>query len=117
MIEVARPENDVPMKQPPVGDAVGAHSEPLRHGRRVTDGLIDETIRVWEPRYRRKIGPEEAAQILTRVVEFFRVLAEHSQHLDAGGEAARTDHVTTDPKRSRLSCEAGTNESSANSKF
>ena len=59
----------------------------------VTDGLIEETILVWEPRYGRQIGPQEAALILTRVVEFFRVLAEHSQHVDAGdrsGEAART---------------------------
>ena len=60
------------MKQPPRDDAVGARTEPVGPWRWVTDGLIEETIRVWEPRYGRNIGPEEADLILTRAVDFFR---------------------------------------------
>ena len=85
------------MKQPPTDDAVGAHTEPVGPWRWITNGLIEETIRVWEPRYGRKIGPEEAALILTRVVEFVRILTEHSQRLDAGdpgGEGASADEAT-----------------------
>jgi hypothetical protein len=83
------------MKQPQTDDPVGGRTEPVGPWCWVTDGLIEETIRVWEPRYGRKIGPEEAALILTRVVDFFRVLAEHSQHVEAGdlsAETPRTDH-------------------------
>jgi hypothetical protein len=61
------------------------------------DGLIDETIRIWESRYGRTVDAEEAALILTRVVEFVRVLAEHSQPVDPGdpdGEAGHGDQVT-----------------------
>jgi hypothetical protein len=90
MIEVGGSEHEAAMKEPPTDDAVRARAESLGPERWVTHGLIEETIRVWEPRYGRKIGPEEAALILTRVVEFVRVLAEHSQHVDAGdrGEKA-----------------------------
>lgn len=80
----------MPTNRPPTDDAVGASTESTGPGQWVTDGLIEETIRVWEPRYGRTIGPEEAALILTRVVEFFRILEEHSQHVDSGalgGEA------------------------------
>ena len=98
------------MKQPPPDDAVGRRTDPVGPWRWVTDGLIEETIRVWEPRYQRKIGPEEAALILSTAVEFFRALADHAERVDSGdpgGEAARTDQVS----------EVQNNESPANSKF
>jgi hypothetical protein len=105
MIEVAGSENEEPMKQRPTGDAVGARTEPVGPWLWVTDGLIEETIRVWEPRYGREIGPEEAALILTRAVELVRVLAEHSQHVDAGdpgGEPASAEQAHADLKRPTL---------------
>jgi hypothetical protein len=77
------------MKEPPADDAVGARTEPVGPWRWVTDGLIEETIRVWEPRYGRKTGPEEALLTLTTAVEFFRVLAKHSQQSTLATPAER----------------------------
>jgi hypothetical protein len=120
MIEVEGSENEVPRKQPPTDDAIAPGTEPLGAWRWVTDGLIDETIRVWEPRYGRRIGREEAVLIVTGVVEFLRVLAKHSQQVNACDpvrEAGARRPGDPDLKRRRLSSGACTDESSANSKF
>jgi hypothetical protein len=93
VIGVAGSANEVPVKQAPTDDAVGRRTDPVGPWRWVTAGLIEETIRVWEPRYGRKIDPEEATLILSRVVEFFRALAEHVDGVDPGGEATLTDQV------------------------
>ncbi len=72
MIEVAESEREVPVKQPQTDDTVAPRTEPVRTLQWVTDGLIEETIRVWEPSYGRRVGPEEAVLILPGVVEFWR---------------------------------------------
>jgi hypothetical protein len=66
IIEVSGSENEVPNKQPPTDDAIAPRTEPVGPWRWVTDDLIEETIRVWEPRHGRWIGPEEAVLILSR---------------------------------------------------
>jgi hypothetical protein len=89
--------NEVPVKQAPTHDAVGRRTDPVGPWRWVTAALIEETIRVWEPRYERKIGSEEAALILSTAVEFFRALADCAERVDGGdpgGAAARASQVS-----------------------
>jgi hypothetical protein len=40
----------------------------------VTASMIDETIRLWEPKYRRKLSREEGRQILVNALTFFQTL-------------------------------------------
>jgi hypothetical protein len=62
----------------------------------VTDSMIDETIRVWEPKYGRQLSREEARQILVNALTFFQTLAA----LDA--QLRRGDGV----EQARESCDA-----------
>ena len=42
----------------------------------VTASMIDETIRIWEPKYGRKLSREEGRQILVNALTFFQTLAD-----------------------------------------
>ena len=43
------------------------------------DNLIDKTIRLWQPRLRRKLSREDARQIAEDVTGFFSILADWSR--------------------------------------
>lgn len=44
----------------------------------VTDELIAHTLRVWQPRYKKELTPQDALEILMNVTELFKVLHSYS---------------------------------------
>jgi hypothetical protein len=61
--------------QPAPLGAQSAECEPPSIGKSYPSAdLIQQTIRVWEPRLGRPLSEEDARQILENVVGFFRVL-------------------------------------------
>lgn len=53
--------------------------------------LIQHTIRVWEPRLRRRLTEEDARRILENVVGFFHVLEAWSRDRHAIGSRKKED--------------------------
>jgi hypothetical protein len=43
------------------------------------DNLIDQTRKVWQPRFERKLGHEDAREIAENVCGFFNILSEWSR--------------------------------------
>jgi hypothetical protein len=68
----------------------------------VPDNLLDQTLKVWQPRTSRKLTREDARQIVENITGFFRILLEWemaSQREAAAAEPQPT--VAAKPARRR----------------
>lgn len=62
------------------------------------DKLIEQTIRLWEPRLQRELSREDARQMVENVSGFFRILAEWSntETADAANDCCNPSRIVSD---------------------
>jgi hypothetical protein len=71
-------------RRPPLRGAEGAESTPHAEPASDRETLVDEGIALFGSRYGRRVGREEARQMIERLTAFFRLLDEW-EHREQGG--------------------------------
>ena len=75
---------------------MGSSVEPMGDSQ---DNLIDDTLRVWQPRTARRLTREDARQIAENTVGFFRIIQEWAaKDLEVDGRPVRRSPAARAPR-------------------